>query len=165
MGVNFEKGFTSDNVQKYKPLSGEIKKGLTVNGATIKENESHATYYANLPEGHTQKSVEELAKYNSKYVTASHVAVGELATEVFLENPSVNQVEAQIGFFGKSDNIEISVSRSKTYQNHLAENDADKEVTKHLVMKTTVTSTSAKGYGVKAVKDSMSEEFQGLFSK
>ena len=109
--------------------------------------------------------VEELAKYNSKFVTSAHVAVGELAADIFKQNKNIDQVEAQLGFFGKTDSIEIGVSRTKTYQNHLAERPEDKEITKHLVMKTTVTSQSIKGYGLKSVRESMSEEFQGMFSK
>ena len=157
--------FKSDNIQKYKDLSDKIKDGLTVTGTVIKEKETHGTYYANLPEGHTQKTVEELSKYNSKFVTASHVAVGELASDIFKTDVAATQVEASVGFFGKSDTIDITVNRTKTYQNHLAENEADKEIVKHLVMKATVTTQSTKGYGVKAVKESMSEEFQGMFNK
>jgi len=157
--------FKSDNLAKYRDLADNIKTNLEVNGNTIQEKEKHGAYYANLPEGHTQKSVEELSKYNSKFVTASHVAVGELATGIFKSDKSAQQVDASIGFFGKSDSIDLTVNRTKTYQNHLADNDSDKEITKHLVMKATVTTQSAKGYGVKAVKESMSEEFQGMFNK
>lgn len=161
MTVNFK----SENVMKHKDLSDKIKSSLEVNGTTIKEKESHSAYLSNLPEGIERKHVEDLAKYNSKFVTSAHIAVGELAADIFKHDKSATQVEAQVGFFGKTDSIEVAVSRSKTYQNHLAERDEDKEITKHLVMKTTVTSQSVKGYGLKAVRDSMSEEFQGLFSK
>lgn len=161
MTVNFK----SESVVKHKDLSDKIKEGLEVNGTTIKEKESHSAYFANLPEGVEKKHVEELAKYNSKFVTSAHVAVGELAADIFKQNKNVDQVEAQLGFFGKTDSIEIGVSRTKTYQNHLAERPEDKEITKHLVMKTTVTSQSIKGYGLKSVRESMSEEFQGMFSK
>ena len=157
--------FKSDNVKKYKDLSDKIKGGLTVTGTAIKENESHSAYNANLPEGITPATVESLSKYNSRFLTASHIAVGELASGVFQADPAAQQVQASVGFFGKTDSIDITVNRQKVYQNHLAENDADKEITKHLVMKATVNTQSAKGYGVKAVKESMSEEFQGMFNK
>jgi hypothetical protein len=157
--------FKADNVQKHKNLSNQIKETLAVAGRTINEPEKHKAYYANLPEGQTQKSVEELSKYNSAFVTASHVAVGELATEIFMKDPDAQQVEASIGFFGKGDSIDMTVNRQKIYQNHLADNEADKEITKHLVIKATVTTQSAKGYGVKAVKESMSEEFVGMTKK
>lgn len=161
MTVNFK----SENVGKYKELSDKIKETLEVADATIKEKESHLAYYGNLPEDISKKQVEELAKYNSKYVTATHVAVGELAADIFKGKKSIESVEAEVGYFGKADSISISVSRSKTYQNHLAKDEADKEVTKQLVMQTTVTSQSAKGYGLKAVRESMSEEFAGMFKK
>lgn len=157
--------FKSENIQKHRDLSDKIKDALEVSGCIIKEKEPHSAYYSNLPEGISKKEVEEVAKYNSKFVTAAHVAVGELTSDIFLADKTVSNVDAQIGFFGKSDTIDINVSRSRTYQNHLAENDADKEITKHLVMKTTVTSQSVKGYGLKAARDSMSEEFQGMFKK
>lgn len=157
--------FKSDNVQKHKDLADTIKSSLEVTGATIKEKEGHGAYYANLPEGVTRKEVEALSTYNGKFVTAAHVAVGELSAEIFHKDSKVDQVEASVGFFGKSDSVDISVSRSKTYQNHLADEGEDKDVVKHLVMKTTVSSQSAKGYGLKAVRDSMSKEFADSFKK
>lgn len=161
MGINFK----AENLQKHSELAAKIKSGLKVDGSSIKETESHSAYVANLPEGHTAKSVEELSKYNGRFVTATHVAVGELAAEVFKGNKSVDVVEAEIGYFGKSDAINISVARTKTFQNHLAKDPSEKEVVKHLVMQTTVSSSSIKGSGLKAVRDSMSEEFAGMFSK
>lgn len=157
--------FKSDNLKKYQDLSDKIKDGLTVTGTTIKETESHGAYYANLPEGQTRESVESLSKYNSKFVTASHIAVGELAAGIFQADSAAQQVEASVGFFGKGDSIDLTVNRQKVYQNHLAENEADKSITKNLVMKATVNTQSTKGYGVKAVKESMSEEFVGMFAK
>lgn len=162
MSVNFK----SDNIQKHKELSDGIKGNLeVVGGNTVKEKEGHGAYYANLPEGIDRKTVEEVAKYNTRFVTASHIAVGEVAAEIFKNDKTINEVNAQIGYFGKTDTIDIGVSRTKVYQNHLADDPADKEITKHLVMKTTVTSQSAKGYGLKAIRESMSEEFQGIAAK
>lgn len=157
--------FTSENLQKHGELAGKIKAGLTVEGTTIKEKESHSAYIANLPEGHTAKSVEELSKYNGRFVTATHVAVGELAADIFKGNKSVDSVEAEIGYFGKNDSISINVAREKVFQNHLAKDPSEKEVVKNLVMHTTVSSSSVKGSGLKAVRDSMSEEFSGMFKK
>jgi len=157
--------FKSENIQKYRDLVDSIKDNLEVNGTNIKEKESHSAYYANLPEGITKTQVETISKYNSKFVTASHVAIGEMAADIFQKDKNAQQVYGSIGFFSKSDSIDITVNRSKTYQNHLAENEADKEVTKHLVMKAIVTTQSSKGYGVKSVKEAMSEEFQDMFKK
>lgn len=156
--------FKSEAIQKHKDLSDKIKENLQVQNAAITEKEPHSAYYANLPEGVDQKHVEALTKYNSRFVTAAHVAVGELASDVFIQNPTVNEVTARIGFFGKTDEIDISASRQKLYQNHLAAEGEPKEITKHLVLKTTITSQSTKGYGLKSVREAMSEEFQG-FSK
>ena len=161
MSVNFK----SENVQKYKELSDKIKETLTTQETSIKEKESHGAYYANLPEGFDRKAVEDLAKYNSKFVTAAHIAVGELATEIFKSKKSIDSVDAEMGYFGKADSINVAVVRTKTYQNHLAKEESEREVTKQLVMHTTVTSQSAKGYGLKAVREAMSEEFAGMFKK
>ena len=89
--------------------------------------------------------------------------MGELGAEIFSDDSSINQVEAQVGFFGKNDHINMSILRQKTYKNNLAGDENNKEVTKHLVMKTTVTSQSVEGYGLKAVRESMSEEFKDMF--
>lgn len=161
MAVNFK----SENIQKYKDLSDSIKSNLEAKNSIITEKEPHLAYYNNLPEGITKKEAEELSKYNSKFVTAAHVAVGELAADMFKGDKSLEAVEAKIGYFGKSDNINITVFKEKTYQNHLAKDGEPKEVTKHLVMSTSIDTISAKGYGLKAVRDSMTEEFSNMFKR
>ena len=157
--------FKSETITKYHELSDKIKENLVVEDTTIKEKEPHKAYYDNLPEGLTKKVVEEVAKYNSKFVTAAHVAVAEVAADVFKSNPNVESLYAQLGYFGKNDNIDINVHREKVYQNHLAKNEEDKEIHKYLVMQTAITSSSVKGYGLKAVKDAISEEFASMFNK
>ena len=61
MSVNFK----SQAIEKHRELADSIKSNLVVDGTTIKETESHAAYYANLPEGITQKEVESLSKYSA----------------------------------------------------------------------------------------------------
>lgn len=157
--------FTSDIVGKYQDLATKIAEGLEATDGVIKEKESHSAYYANLPEGHTKDGVVELTKYNSKFVTASHVAVAQLAADVFKKSKSTERVYASVGFFGPNDSIDIQVDRSKTFTNHLAKDENEKEITKHLHMSTAVNMKSAKGTSIKSVKDSMGEEFKGMFSK
>jgi hypothetical protein len=161
MSVNFK----AENLQKHSDLAAKIKGGLVAQGSAIKETVPRSTYVENLPEGITADTVEELSKYNGKFVTATHIAVGEMAAEIFKGDKAVEAVEAEVGYFGKNDSINISVARTKTFQNHLAKNPDEKEVVKHLVMQTTVSSSSVKGNGLKAVRDSMSEEFAGMFGK
>ncbi|EKD89542.1 MAG: hypothetical protein ACD_33C00045G0009 [uncultured bacterium] len=161
MAINFK----SDNIQKFKHLSDAIKTNLKADGSSIKETETHSAYIANLPEGITKDTVEDISKYNSKFVTAAHIAVGELSSEIMKKDKSVETVEAEIGYFGKNDSLSITVNREKTYQNYLAKDGDPKEVVKHLVMNTTATIHSAKGSSLKSVKESMSEEFQGMFKK
>lgn len=157
--------FTSDIVAKYQDLATKIGENLEVVDSTIKEKEAHSAYFNNLPESITKDTVTELSKYNSKFVTASHVAVAQLAADVFKKSKSTTRVYASVGFFGPNDTIDIQVDRSKTFTNHLAKDDADKEITKHLNMTTNVNIKSAKGISIKTVKDAMGEEFKGMFSK
>lgn len=168
--------FKSDNVQKYSALKDSIKGGLKVgtigkNGteATVTEQEDHSAYYENLPEGHTKKTVEEISKYNVRFANAAIVAIGEVAADVFLENKNVETVEAEVGYFGPRDTISTTVARSKTYQNRLADpenpNTEPTEITKNLVIKTTISTLSGDGYGLKAVRESMSREFSDLLKK
>lgn len=158
MTVNFK----TDSLKKHEPLTGEIKKSLTVEGSTIKETESHFAYFQNLPEQISKEQVETLAKYNNQFVQSSHIAVGELATEAMLANPDLTRMDAKLGFFGPRDSVEMTVHRDKTYRNNFAENEEDKELKKSLVMNTSINTS---GYGLKAIKDSMSEEAKGLFAK
>lgn len=158
MAVNFG----SEALKKHQPLAGAIKDSLKVEGASIKENESHQAYYGNLPEGLTKETVEEVAKYNQNFVSAAHVAVGEIAADQFNSNPELQRVDAKLGFFGKRDSVEMTVHRQKVYRNNFAENEADKELTKHLVMSATVSSSE---FGLKSVRDAISEEFTDRFAK
>jgi len=156
--------FKSDNLEKHRELSDKIKENLVVEDTTIKEKEEHSAYYKNLPDGITKKEVEAISKYNSKFITSAHLAVGELATDIFKGNKKAEEVNANIGYFGPQDNIEISIFREKTYQNHLAK-DGNTEITKNLVMQTTVNSISNKGLGLKAAREAMSQEFANMFKK
>jgi len=155
--------FKADNLTKFKALADKIKATLEVENHAIKEAKSHTAYYDNLPEGHTRDTVAALSDYNSKFVTASHIAVGEIATGILAKDKKVDTIEAEIGMFGKNDHINITVNRSKTYNNFLAKDDQDKEITKHLVMTTSVSMHSAKGTALKSVKEAMGEEFHGKF--
>ena len=160
MAVNFN----SEHLQKHKPLSDAIKDSLTAEGSSIKEKESHGAYFANVPEelGITPQQIEDLSKYNNRFVTAAHVAIGEMAGDMFNNDSSLNRVDAKVGFFGKRDEVEITVHREKVYRNNFAENEEDKELRKPLVMSTTISSA---GYGLKSVRDAMSEEFKDRFVK
>lgn len=158
MSVKFE----AEALKKHKDHVDNIKKGLVVEGTTIKEAESHSSYFAGLPEGFDREKVEALAKYNNQYVQSAHIAVGELAAETIMANNEITRMDAKIGYFGPRDNIEITVYKDKTYRNNFAEKEEDKELKKTLVMNTSINTS---GYGLKSIKDLMSEEAKGLFSK
>lgn len=154
--------FQNDTVTKHKVLSDAIKGSLSAEGTTIKETESHGAYFGNLPEGIAKETAENLAKYNNDFVAASHIAIGEMAGDIFQSNKDAQKVEAAIGFFGKRDKVTATVHRTKTFRNNFAENEADKELTKHLVIQSTVQTS---GFGLKSVRESMSEEFKDKYSK
>lgn len=154
--------FKAEGLKKHEGLVGNIKSALTVEGTAIKEKESHSAYYSGLPEGFDPEKVETLAKYNNQFVQATHVAIGELATETMLANEEITRMDAKVGYFGQRDNIEVTVHKNKTYRNNFAEKEEDKELQKHLVMNTSINTS---GYGLKAIKDMLSEEAKGLFSK
>lgn len=158
MAVNFK----SDSLTKHKELSDKIKGGLTAEGSSIKEAESHSAYFGNLPEGIERKVVEDIAKYNNSFVAAAHVAIGEMAGDIFQADKKIDKVEAQVGFFGDKDKITATVNRSKTYRNNFAETEEDKELTKHLVISSTVHTS---GTGLKSIRNAMSEEFKDKFAK
>jgi len=157
--------FTSENIQKHKELANAIKSGLDVKSNVITEKDPRSAYLTHLPDGVTEKQINALSIYNAKFVTAAHVAVGELAADIFTKNKGTDEVTASVGYFGKHDSIGITVAREKKFQNHLAENPADKEITKHLVMRTDIQIQSGKGAGLKAARASMSEEFTGSTKK
>jgi len=158
MSVNFK----AEALQKHQPLAAKIKDSLVVEGPAIKEEESHKAYFDNLPEGLDKSIVENVAKYNQSYVTAAHVAVGEIAAEQYNANSDLTRMDAKIGFFGKRDCIELTVHREKEFRNNFAENEEDKIRKKHLVINSSVSSSD---YGLKSVRDAMSEEFSNTFAK
>lgn len=158
MAVNFK----TESLQKHKDLADKIKSGLVAEGSTIKEQESHSSYFGNLPEGLDRETVESVAKYNNDFVSAAHVAIGELSADLFRNDKEIDKVQAQVGFFGKRDKITATVNRSKTYKNNFAEKEEDKELTKHLVISSTVETS---GYGLKSIREAMSTEFAGKFAK
>lgn len=157
--------FTSENVNKYRDLVDAIKDNCKTEGATITEVESHGAYNATLPEGITPSIVKTLSKHNSRFVTAAHIASAELTTDIMKADPAVENTETVIGYFGDNSSINISTARSKTFANHFAKDEAEKSVTKQLVMKTTVVNQSARGHGLKSVAEAMSSEFADMFRK
>lgn len=154
--------FKDERLQKHQPLAGKIKESLKVEGPAIKEEESHKAYFDNLPEGIDKATVENVAKYNQSFVSAAHVAVGEIAAEQFNSNSDLSRMDAEVGFFGKRDSVSITVHREKEFRNNFAEKEEDKTLKKHLVMNSSVSSSD---YGLKSVRDAMSEEFSNSFAK
>lgn len=150
-------------LEKHSGLANSILEYLKSEDGTITETESHGAYNKNLPEGITPDTVEALSNYNAKFVSAAHAAVGEMAADIFAKDKKRENVQAQIGFFGKNDTIEIDVSRKETFTNHYAKEGEPKEVVKPLFMSTTVNIKSAKGIGLKAIKQELSKTLSSKF--
>lgn len=154
--------FKAENLQKHRPLADKIKESLVGEGSAIRETENRQAYFASLPEEYTREQVEGIAKYNNDFVAATHVAIPEIAAEMFAANAELNRIDAEVGFFGKHDSVEVTVHREKTYLNQYAKDEADKTVTKHLVMNTSVNTA---GYGLKSIKNAISEEYKESLAK
>lgn len=146
--------FNTPQTDKFQTLADSITENLDVKGNVVTEKEPHKPYYDNLPEGVTVELVETISDYNSKFITASHVAVGQLAADIFRNEKDVHAVHGQIGFNGKNDNIEISVDRSKTYRAGFGPND-NGTVTKNLCMTASVNTKSTTGHHIDSVRKAM----------
>lgn len=157
--------FKADQVAKNRELADKIKSAVSSKDGIITETESHSVYHGNLPEGITKDTVESLSKYNSKFVNAAHVAIGELAAESFVANKELPAVTGKIGYFAKNDSLEFTVSREKTYNNKFAGEGQPATVTRHLVIDMTAAVHGNKGSGVKSLRAAMSEEFAGICKK
>lgn len=155
--------FEAEQTKKHEELSKKIADNLQGEGGIFTEVTPHQVFDENLPEGITPALVNKLTKYVSDYMSASHIAAGMVATKAFKDDKKLEQANFSIGYLGKSDKIDIEVSRSKKYQNRFSE-DAQ-EVTKHLVMKTVVTSKVVSGSGLKSLREAMSSEFEQRFAK
>jgi hypothetical protein len=157
--------FKTKNIDKYREMVDSIKDHLEVHNGTIKEKEFHSAYDDTLPEGIDKETIEKVSKHNNAFNLATHIALGEVATDIFLEDKSVESVTAEVGYFGSNDKIQSTIHREKEYINHMAKDGEPNKINKNLVFNTTVVSVSNKGYGLKSIKKAMSEEFKELFNK
>ena len=153
--------FKSEKLEKHQEMAQVIKENLKAEGTKISEEESHGAYYKTLPEGLTQDVVKEVAKHNQNFVAATHVAIGEMAADIFNTDKSAETVTAQVGFFGARDKITATVDREKVFRNSFATNEEDKEIKKSLVMRSTIDTS---GSGLKSIREAMSEEFKERFN-
>jgi len=157
--------FKNDPVGKFRDLADAIKNNTVRDGAVITEKEVNASYNSHLPEGVTPDTVKAISKYNSQYLKASTLAVGELAAEAFLEDKSLQSVTATIGFQAPGDAYKFSVDRSREFPVPRAKGEdpstPQKKVTKHLHIERTVEIT---GQSIKSVSSVMSEEFKDRFA-
>jgi hypothetical protein len=151
--------------QDYNALASKIKENLAVQDGGIEEKEKHSVYDQNLPEGITPETVKSISKYNAAFVNASHIAVGQMAAELFKEDKKKQTVNASIGFFGPDDTVDITVHRSKTFTNSFAKEGEPKEVEKTLYMQSSTTVRSNNGSGLRSLKEELSKELSSMFKK
>jgi hypothetical protein len=151
--------------QDYNALASKIKENLAVQDGAIEEKEKHSVYDQNLPDGITPETVKSISKYNASFVNASHIAVGQMAAELFKEDKKKQTVNASIGFFGPDDTVDITVHRSKTFTNSFAKEGEPKEVEKTLYMQSSTTVRSNNGSGLRSLKEELSKELSSMFKK
>ena len=159
--------FKSVAIEPHRALADAVKAGCKVEGAVISEVDPHNTYNTTLPEGWTKESVNALAKHNNNFLQGCRVATAELSVDIFKADPTVNTVNAELGFFAKGDTISFRIDRERTFANPKASQegasaDTPATVTKQLVMTTTV---KHRGQTGKTLRDALSEEYSSMFKR
>ncbi|WP_396190493.1 hypothetical protein [Flavobacterium sp.] len=152
--------FTSDAIDKVRDIADSIKSGVQNASGHFTETDSHSAYNAHLPEGVTPAVVKEVASYNSRFIKAAHVAVGELAGTQFAGDKHAQRVTARVGYFAPTDNLDFTAERQRSYPNPQAKDGEDARVTKSLVLTMT---EDVRGHTVKSLRDTMSEQFAQKF--
>ena len=160
--------FKNDKVTEHRASVDKIKAALqrgdnnTKGAATFKEAEPHTAYNACLAEGLTPEIIEKVSQNNQAFAKATHIAVAELAGDVFVADPNIDKVVASVGYFGGNSSLITSVDRSKEYPNIKAGEGEPTKITKHLVVSQ---DEDIRGHGLKSLKDSLSAEFKDSFLK
>ena len=159
--------FNSTRIDAHRELADKIKEASKVDVAArqITEETPCGTYMGNLPEGLTPELVAAKAAYDSRFLSAAHVAVGELAAELFNNDQEAKEVSASFGYGDARGKLSFDVTRQTEYRNSFAKEGEASHVTKHLVMSATVHATSNVGHGLKALREDLSEQFVGSFKK
>lgn len=159
--------FNSTRIDAHRELADKIKEGAKVDAGNrqITEVTPGGTYMGNLPEGLTPELVAAKAAYDSRFLSASHVAVGELAAEIFNNDQEAKEVSAAFGYGDARGKVSFDVTRQAEYRNSFAKEGEPTHVTKHLVMSATVHATSNIGHGLKALREDLAEQFVGSFKK
>lgn len=141
--------FQSDKIAKHAELADKIQDKLIIKDSIIQEEVPGTAYEENLPEGLTPDHVKKIASYNGKFVTAAHVAVANIAAGEFERNPSLEEVNATVGYFAKGDSVSINTQKEREFRVPGAE---EKYTKKNIVMKTSVNVKSDKGAGLKSLR-------------
>lgn len=100
-------------------LAEKLKAGITLDSTTGIGSAKEDLYDSNLPETLTPAIVKEVSDFNTTFVAAGAFAFGSLAVEAMAGNKNLERATVEIGMGGK-DNLNLSIDRSKTFNNHLA---------------------------------------------
>lgn len=154
------------SIQKYENLANKIKEGMKYDkeNNVINEVEEHSVYNKNLPEGVTPEVIKNITNYNSEFINAAHIAVGDMAADIFKQNKNIENTTANIGFFGPKDSISITANRKMEFTNSFAKPGEEQTVVKNLHLKGVVEIKSNNGIGLKKIKEEISQTFAGRFS-
>lgn len=156
--------FKNEALNKHRELANAVKEHLQVEGSVISEKEEHSAYNATLPEGLTPELVDKLSKHTGKFITAAHVAINELATDIFTGDKSINTVTAQVGVFAKGDKIKSVIEREKSFTVHLDKTKEPTVTTKNLVSTRSVELDFQSAPGLKAAIGHMQQEYRDTFA-
>ncbi len=159
--------FNSDKTEAHRTLADAIIGGVTRDDKTgvISETEQGSVYMGNLPEGLTPELVKAKAEYDTRFLSAAHVAAAEVAADMFMTNCELQQVKGNIGYADQKGSILFNIDRSVEYRNSFAKEGDPQTITKHLVMTATVNTASGTGHGLKSLRADMSEQFAELMKK
>lgn len=133
----------SEIKQPVKDLAEALKKDLTVNKDGTTEVAAD-TYIKNMPEGVTEEMAKAVQSYNTNFIAAATLAVGETSIPVMKKNKDLERVSAVFPTIGK-DNVSVVFDRVR--ENSFT-NPQTKE--RELVIKNGATTVGYEVYGAKS---------------
>lgn len=151
----------SELKQSTKDLASHIQDALSIDAKTGVVTLADGTYVKHLPEGVSESSVRKLQDYNSEFIAAAALAVGEAGVPVLKKNKDLEKLDLEATTVGK-DSIGVVFARSR--EDRVP--GTDKTVTQYGAVRATMTNYSTKPVGqFKAVKDHLNDLAEKALAK
>lgn len=93
-------------------LAGKVKEGLTIDNKTGIITAIPDLYTRLLPETVTKETIEALQAHNTRMVSATTLAVGEIAMPVLKKNKELEEASLKLSMVGK-DAMNVTLARSR----------------------------------------------------